>query len=226
MTISANSSFNPTVDSILRMALQLAGVLPLGRNPSAQELGHARDHLNASAKSMAAKGAQFTQLERKTLPLVAGTSEYTLDADTIEIEFPMSIQATTSGNVSDTWIEAMVYDEWQKLSNKTFQATPTSCYVEKAALVTLVFWPVPDQAFTLKYRRQRLMRDFDSGTTPDSTQRWIDAWIYTAAHKMAMIASLPQSTIANLKSEREQAVKLAQGREHETADLQFCLPEL
>jgi hypothetical protein len=226
VTISANSSFQPQVDQILRMALQLAGILPLGRNPSAQELSHARDHLNASAKSMAAHGAQFTQLERKTLPLVAGTAEYTLDSDTIEIEFPMSIQQATTGTTSDTWIEAMVYDEWQKLSNKTFQATPTSCYVEKAALVTLVFWPVPNQAFTLKYRRQRLMRDFDSGTTPDSTQRWIDAWVYTAAHKMCMIASLPQSSVANLKELRDEAIRLAQGREHETADLVFTLPEL
>ena len=226
MTISANSSFAPSVDEILRMALQLAGLLPLGRNPSAQELGHARFHLNASAKSMAGRGPQFTQLERQTLALVAGTAEYTLAADTIEIEFPMSIQQTTTGNVSDTWIEPMVYDEWQKLSNKTFQATPTSCYVEKAALVTLVFWPVPGQAFTLKYRRQRLLRDADSGSTMDSTQRWIDAWVYTAAHKMAMIASLPQSTVTNLKLEKEAAIKLAQGREHETADLVFTPPEL
>jgi hypothetical protein len=120
----------------------------------------------------------------------------------------------------------MVYDEWQKLSNKTFQATPTSCYVEKAALVTLVFWPVPDQAFTLNYRRQRLFRDTDSGTTMDSTQRWIDAWVYVTAYKMAQSGSLPQSTLENLKQDRNDAVKLAQGREHETADLVFTLPEL
>ena len=226
MSTSTSYAFAPTVDQIIRMALQLAGLLPLGRNPSVAESQHARDHLNASAKSMAARGAQFTNLERKTLPLVAGQAEYTLDADTIEIEFPMSIQQATSGNVSDTWIEPMVYDEWQKLSNKTFQATPTSCYVEKAALVTLVFWPVPNQAFTLKYRRQRLFRDTDAGTTMDSTQRWVDAWVYTAAHKMAMVGSLPQSSIDNLRTLKDEAVKLAQGREHETADLVFTLPEL
>ena len=226
MTISSNYSFSPTVDQIIRMALQLAGLLPLGRNPSVAESQHARDHLNASAKSMASRGAQFTQLERKTKALVAGTAEYALDADTIEIEFPMSITASTTGNTSATWIEPMVYDEWQKLSNKTFQATPTSCYVEKAALVTLVFWPVPDQAFTLNYRRQRLFRDTDAGTTMDSTQRWIDAWTYTAAHKMAMVGSLPQSTIDNLRTLKDEAVKLAQGREHETSDLRFELPEL
>ena len=60
----------------------------------------------------------------------------------------------------------------------------------------------------------------------DSTQRWIDAWTYTAAHKMAMVGSLPQSTIDNLRTLKDEAVKLAQGREHETADLVFTLPEL
>jgi hypothetical protein len=224
LTISANSSFNPQVDTILRMALQMAGLLPLGRNPSAAELAHARDHMNASLKSLSGVGPALTQMERTTLALVAGTSTYVLAADTIEVSFPMSIAVV--GQTTETWIEHMTFATYQTMSSKDLQGTPTSCYVEKLSTVSLVFWPVPSQAYTLSYQRQRLIRDADSGSTVDLTQRWFNWLTYEMAHKMSLAGSLTLAASKNLKGLADEALLLAMGKEQEGGSVVFELPNL
>lgn len=224
MATSAAYSFSPTADQLIRQGLQLAGLLPLGRTPSAAELAHARDFLNTVLKSLSAQGACLTQMERKTLPLVAGTATYVLDADTIEVDVPMSISATSSS--SEQWIESLAWTDYQKLSNKDAQGTPTNVYVEKLATVTLVFWPVPDQAFTCNYRRQRLIRDMESGTTLDLTQRWFEGITYSMAALLGRASSLKLETIRDLQSHADRQIALAKGREHEGVDMTFCLPDL
>ncbi len=221
MTVSDSYTFSPSVDLILRMALQRAGLLPLGRNPSATELAHARDHMNTTAKSLSSRGAQLMHRERETLSLVAGTSTYVLAPDTIEAEFPMTIVVT--GATGETWIQQLVWDTYQKLSNKEQQGTPTGCYVEKHATVSLVFWPVPDKAFTLSYRRQRLIRDMESGSTIDQTQRWFEYWVWEMAAQMAWVSSLKLDEKRELRRLADDAREKAEGRENEGGDLEWCL---
>jgi hypothetical protein len=225
VSISNNYSFNPTCDTILRMSLQMAGLLPLGRNPSAAELSHARDHFNNALKSMSGMGACLTQKERPSpLTLVAGQSTYALAADTIEVDFPMSIVEV--GQTGETWIEHIVWSQYQELSNKTQQAKPTSCYVEKLATVSLIFWPVPDQAYTLSYRRQRLIRDMESGTTLDLTQRYFEAVMYMMAHKMSWVGSLTLGDKKELKRLADESLAKAMGRENEGGDTTWVLGSL
>lgn len=221
MTISTNYTFSPTCDTILRMALQKAGLLGLGRTPSAGELSHARDHLNLSLKSMSGHGATLVQMERKTLPLVAGTATYALDSDTIEVDMPLAI--ASSGTTSQTWVMPMVWDTYQKLSNKDQQGTPTMCYVEKLATVSLILWPVPDQAFTLSYRRQRLIRDMESGTTLDLTQRWFKAVTLDMAAEMSWISSITLGDKKELRRLADAAIDLAQSRETQIGDISWEL---
>jgi hypothetical protein len=221
MTVSSNFSFSPTCDTILRMALQKAGLLGLGRSPSAAELAHARDHLNLSLKSLSAFGASLVQMERVSLPLVAGTSTYALAADTIEVDSPMSIAA--AGQTGETWIMPMTWDTYQKLSNKDQQGTPTMVYTEKLATVSIVLWPVPDQVYTLNYRRQRLIRDMESGTTLDLTQRWYKAVVLDMAAEMSWISSITLGDKKELRRLADDAIQLAQGREQERGDITWEL---
>jgi hypothetical protein len=224
MATSTSYGYAPTADQFLRQSMQLAGLLPLGRNPSATELAHARDHMNTVLKSLSSQGASLTQMERKTLPLVAGTATYALDADTIEVDMPMSLLA--SGSTSEQWIEPLAWSDYQKLSNKDQQGTPTQVYVEKLATVSIIFWPVPNQAYTLNYRRQRLIRDMESGTTLDLTQRWFEALSYSMAALLARSASLRLDAIKDLEAKADKCIALAKGRENEGTDLYLCLPDL
>jgi len=221
-------TFAPSTDVIIRQAMQLSGLLPLGREPSALELRHGRDMFDVTLKSLSSRGAALDQLERVEMtlsPPVAGQrSSLTMAADTIEVNFPMTVR--TSDLSSETFVEHIAFKEYQSLSNKLSTGTPTSCYVEKQALVTLYFWPVPTQTYTVSFQRQRLISDAASGSAPDLRGRWYEALTYAMAHKMALAASLPTTTAQNLKSLYDEALAYALGRENEGGDICFTLPEL
>ena len=221
MTTSANSTFNPSVDMVLRQALQLAGVLALGQEPSATTLSHARDMLNVTLKSMSIFVVPLVQLERATGTLTVGSVSFTTPADTLDIDFPMMI--SSPGSTSEFEVISATYAEYQMLSNKTSTGTPNLCYVERLADVKLYFWPVPNQAYTLKYRRQRLIRDADSGTTMDLAPVWFDAVVYSMAHKMALANSIPLDTVMYLEKLAERYVLGARQDEHEGGGINFTL---
>lgn len=222
------ATFAPSVDMIIRQGMQLAGLVPLGREPSAIELRHARDMFDVTLKSLSSRGALLDQLERKTYtlspPTAGSPSTLTMDADTIEVNFPMTIML--SGQTSETVITPMVWREYQYLSNKLTTGTPTSCYVEKLATVTLYFWPIPTQTYTLSLQRQRLVADSVSGAAPDVRGRWYEALTYSIAHKMSLAASLPTNQSQNLKGLADEAIAYALGREHEGGDIEMVLPSL
>lgn len=219
MTVSANSNFDPTVDQIIRTGLQHAGLLGLGRNPPADQLAHARDILDATLKSL--RGVKLTQLERATLPLVAGTAAYDLPADTVGCDFPMSV--VTAGSTSETQVNRMVWAQYQEINNKADTGTPIRCYEERLATVTLRFWPVPTQAYTLNYRRERLIRNAEAGTTLDLMPNWIKGLEYAMAHDMALGGSLPLDRVKYLGELADKLLDRAQAEEQEGGDWQFIL---
>lgn len=222
MTISASFSFNPSADAIVKQALQLAGLLALGQQPQTQILSDARDMLTTLLKALQNKGVVLTTAERKTLPLVAGTASYNLDADTIDVEFPTTL--TAAGATSETFVERMVYSQFQELTDKSAQGTPTRAYVERLATVSVTFWNVPNGSFTWNYRRIRLIRDMSDGAaTLDMTQRWIEAIVWKLAQRMALAGVMPASKVQYLETQARDAEKAALGSENERGDLQFCL---
>lgn len=222
------ATFAPSVDMIIRQGMQLAGLLPLGREPSAIESRHARDMFDVTLKSLSSRGACLDQLERQEMtlspPATGQRSSLAMDADTIEVSFPMTIRL--SGQSSETYIDHIAFREYQSLSNKLATGTPTSCYVEKLAVVTLYFWPVPTQTYTLSFQRQRLISDSASGAAPDLRGRWHEALTYSIAHKMALSGSLPTTQAQNLKALADEAISYALGRENEGGDVCFELPPL
>ncbi len=223
-----SATFAPSVDMLIRQGLQLAGLLPLGREPSGIELRHARDMFDVTLKSLSSRGACLDQLEREEMtlapPAAGQKSSLAMDADTIEVAFPMMLKL--SGQDSETPISHIYFPQYQAISNKLSTGTPTSCYVEKLATVTLYFWPVPTQTYTVSFQRQRLVADSASGTAPDMRGRWTDALAWSIAHKMALAASLPITTAKYLNDQAELAVLRAMGREQEGGDLCFELPPL
>lgn len=223
MTISANSDFNPELDTVLRMGLQLAGLVPLGKSASAPQLAHARFFLDVLLKSMKNGVYMLAQREPTTLALVAGTSTYTLPVDTIEIDFP--IMLTAPGATVQTQVDQIAYDRYQETVDKQTRSLPIQCYVEKLSVVTLYFWPTPDQAYTASYRRRRLVRNADSGTTLDATPGWIRGVAYQIAADMGRAGSMDQATITDRQNMADRELSQAEARENDESPMQFVLPD-
>jgi hypothetical protein len=222
MAVSAQFNFQPTVDQILRSALQYAGLLPLGREPSATQLVHARDMMDMFFKSMSSDGAALWELEQAA-PLVteAGTATYTLAADTINVEFPMMCAAP--GATSQTQVTQMVFANYQEIADKAQQGTPIRGYCERLSDVTLTLWPVPDKAYTISYRRQRLMRNAEAGTTVDRPPRWMRGIAFQMAHDMALSGSLAMERVKYLQGMAEKMLSKAHGRDSENGEISYYL---
>lgn len=225
MTISANYDWNPSVDVIMRMALQLAGLLPLGREPSAQQLQHARFFLDSALKAINGSETILMQMERTTLTTVSGTASYALAADTLDVDDAPMMQKLT-GQSNETQVTPMSYGQYQEITNKTQTGTPLRVYAEKLATVTLYIWPVPDNTYTISYRRKRLIRNAQSGTTLDLTQRWIRGLSFRMAADMCYTGSLDLGRAKQLKAEADELLSAAHGTEHENVGISFYIDNL
>ena len=223
MTISANSDWLPEWDSVIRMSLQLAGLVPLGKTPSVQQTAHARFFLDSFLKDMKNDVYSLSQRELTTTTLVAGTQAYALPADSIEIDFPIMLLAT--GDTVETQVDAMSYEQFSEIVDKQTTSLPTRCYLEKTATTTLYFWPVPDKAFRASYRRRRLVRNADSGTTPDMTAGWIRGVAFQLAADMGRCGSMDQAVISDRQAMADKLLDRAKHREHDEVDMTFVLPD-
>jgi len=218
-----STTFTLTADQMAKQALQLCGLVPLGRSPKAEQLSDARDLLSVILKSLQARGVTLTQAEPDTQTLSSGTASYTLDADTIDVEFPTTV--TKSGETSEYWVEKMVYADYRVISDKTTLGTPTRAYVEKLSVCRAVFWPVPNGTYTWNFRAIKLLPDMSSGsTTTGLTQRWLGALVWRLAYWLAHANNLPAPKRLELKSMADEEERRVMGQENERGDLCLELP--
>ncbi len=205
------------------MGLQLAGLTPLGRSASAPQLAHARFFLDALLKDLKNGIYLLSHQERVTTTLANGTASYVLATDTVTVDFPMML--TAPGDTTQTEVRQVAYEQYQETIDKQTTGLPVCCYVEKTAVVTLYFWPIPDKAYVASYRRKRLMRNADSGSTIDAGQGWLRGISYQIAADMARAGSLDQAVIKERQEMADRLLDRAKSREHGDEDLQFVLPE-
>lgn len=223
MTISANSDWLPEWDSVIAMSLQLAGLVPMGKSPSAQQTAHARRFLDSFLKSLRNTAQILLHREMTTTMLTSGTTTYVLPADTIEIDAPMML--TAPGDTTQTQVDMIDFEKYEGIVDKQTTGVPVMVYAEKLATTTLRFWPVPNQAYSAAYRRQRLIRNADSGTTPDLPPGWIRGISFQMAADMGRAGSMDQATINDRQGMADRLLSDAESQEHDRVDMQFVLPD-
>lgn len=220
MALNSTSAFELTIDQLLTTSLRLAGVLGAEDTASNDHLALGRTFLGMEMDALQAEGVVLRKTERTTLPLVATTAAYTLDADTIGVLLGPDNVAGTIVNSSDyeTRVTAMTQQEYiANITNKTTQASlPTFVLIERQATVTLTFWPVPSQAFTFRYAKIRLPRDSDPGNaTLDTARRWQKALCYGMAWQLAQALGGEEATIGRLQAVAEREKQKAKTTEVE-----------
>lgn len=224
MTISANSDFSLTVEKIAKLALQRAGMLPLGQSPRADQMSDVRDAMNLRLASLQAKGVILGTTERTTLALPAGTSTYDLPSDTVDVTNDMAMVAKVGFN-TQTPVYHISYDNYSRISDKTVTGVPTMMYVEKTGLtVRLLLWTVPKDNSTLYFRRIRLFKNTDSGgVNPDVWVRQQELLVAYMAHDLAMGGNMPQNKVEHLDTLALRAEKTLLGDANEKGDMQAYL---
>lgn len=221
MATSSSYSFDLTAAEIIRDAFRLAGIVDMGRNPSANQQTGARSFLNAIYKALQNEGIILHAQEMDTVTLTTGTASYVTDADTMDVIFPGPYVTNTAGTSSQ--VKQMTSDEYMGIADKTTRGVPTQLYVEKRASTTLYLYPVPDDTVTsLTFYRQRLLRDVDNGgVTQDLPSRFTLFVVTELAHRIALSQSLPASKCGYLRDEAMRLKIVALGNDNEHGNVQF-----
>jgi len=223
VAIAATYSFALTVDQLIRRSMQVAGLLSSAHTPEDEDLSLARDLLAMELDAQQTEGVSQRNIERDTKTLVSGTAEYTLDDDTVDVIVgPGNIAGTiipSSG--SETHVRAISRHEYQSITNKDADGTPSLVFVEKASSVKAVFWPVPDATATFRYSKLRLPRDSSGSSNTDVDRRRQKAMVWALAHDLAVSKGLSESRVKMLRDERDRLKAYARVNDMEQVHAQF-----
>lgn len=177
MATSGTTAFNPDLATIIEEAYERAGI----EGRSGYELRSAVRSLNIMVAEWANIGLNLWTVERGTLALTSGTSQYSLPTDTVDL-----IEQGILVSSQEYRLKRIGVSEWASIVNKSTPGRPTQVYVERIIAPRLNVWPVPDQAYTMVYWRLRRIQD---AGTPDKTLdlpfRFVPAMIAGLAYHLA-----------------------------------------
>ena len=156
MALSGTSTFTLTVNDVIQEAYDRIGGDPI----LGYDVRSARRSMNIMFSDWANRGYNQWTVEYKTLAVTTGTTEYTLDYDTVDI-INANIQIS---NGSEYAMTALGLNDYAAISNKTTQSRPTQYYLQRLNTPVLKIYPAPDQNYTVTYYRMRKIEDITAST--------------------------------------------------------------
>lgn len=207
--------------------MQIAGLLEASQTPSDADLAMGHDFLALELGALQSEGlVAHTVDHTATESLVASTATYALDADCIDVIIGVTGFCGTvqSGTGTEMHVRAITRHEYNNITNKDAEGTPSHCYIDRGLSLSLTFWPVPSAALTFRYEKVRLMRDSSDGSkTPDVQRRRQKALVWCMAHDLAMAKSMGLDRVQYLRKEADRLKAIAHNDDVERGHGQFYL---
>jgi hypothetical protein len=211
-------------DQILAAAIRLTGILPYGKQPSADMIAATAMHLTLTLDELQSDNIVRRQVERTTLALTTATAGYDLGADIMDIEMGSGDVAGTiysAANPAESIVTVISLGDYGKLTSKSTAGRPSRVLVEHLSTPRLTFWPVPDGDMTFRYAKVRWL--FQSGTgatTLDLKRNWLSYITYAVAVGVCMDNSLFEKA-QFIKGMADQKKALAQAGDVERGNIRF-----
>lgn len=219
MPTSGTSTFNLDFAEIAEEAWERAG----REIRTSHDLRTARRSLNLMTIEWQNRGINMWTIDQQAVPLVAGTSTYTLEADTIDV-MDAQIRVGLGTTQSDLTISRVSSSTYSTIPNKTTPGRPIQMWVRRLAdAPEVVLWPVPNSNdYTFVYYRLRRIEDAGNGVeTQDISFRFLPALIAGLAYKLSMKEPKLMPRAAMLKQEYEQEYQIAAEQDREKATLRL-----
>jgi len=188
MTTSGTYTFNPSLGELTLYAYNLVGV----RNTALvqEHMETARMATNLLLARWSNQGVNLWAVDLETVPLVQGTSTYSVPADTVMI-LDAYITIAQGNSNTDRIILPVSRTEYASYPNKEQQGFPTTYWFDRLLDPTITLWPVPDggEASTLKYYRVRRLQDasYTGGQNVEIPYLWLEAFAYGLATRLAQV---------------------------------------
>ena len=185
MTTSGVSSYNPDFDEIITEAYERCGL----QVRDGYDVLSARRSLNLMFAEWANRGLNLYTIEQRQVVLVAGTFEYTLPTDTVDVL--SAVIRTNSGQSTqqDITIDRIGSAEYLHTPNKYTPSRPAQFYVQRTVPAKLFLYPAPDatQQYIFRYYGIRRIEETGAVTnTADISFRFLPCLTAGLAYYLAV----------------------------------------
>jgi len=118
----------------------------------------ARRSLNLMFADWANRGINLWTVQLGTQALTAGTTEYTLTSDVVDL-----LEVVVRRDNTDFQVQRISRSDYQNLPNKTTSGRPSSIYVDKQIAPKINLWPAPENSTdVLRYYFIQRIQDADA----------------------------------------------------------------
>jgi hypothetical protein len=227
MTVATTRTNEYTIGQIVTVAFRRAGLLNRYQTLDATAQGEGQQELQLVCDELEGRGLMSRSTEFKVIELTAGTSEYDLPTYTLAVvNRAMYIPAgDTDPSNNEQVIQHISQEDWQTLSGKTSQSTP-SCYFHRRDVVPnqVVFWPVPNEDGSVRLQIQRLRADTSDGTkTVDFERYWMNALILRLSSQLCFNAGFDERG-TRYATMSEEAIARCLSNAQDQAGFQMAIP--
>jgi hypothetical protein len=185
MASSGTATFNMDFTEIAEEAWERAG----REMRSGYDLRTARRSMNLMTIEWQNRGINMWTIEQGSQAITAGTGQYTLPADTIDLlDHVIRSNAGNTSTQSDLTINRIGVSTYASIPNKLSTGRPIQVWIERlAAAPRINLWPVPESDYTFVYWRMRRIEDAGSGVeTADMNFRFLPCLVAGLAYHIAM----------------------------------------
>ena len=160
MTTSGSADFELAVDDYIEEAFERCGL----EVRTGYDLKTAKRSLNLLFADWANRGLNRWTITQTTLSITDGTSEYTLDGDTIDVLSAVVRENSGTASQTDTAITRIGRDTYINISSKLSESRPTQFYIDRQVTPKIRLWPTPDKTYSLVFDRLTRIEDADGFT--------------------------------------------------------------
>ena len=222
MATSGTTSFDMDFAEIAEEAWERAG----REMRSGYDLRTARRSMNLLTIEWQNRGLNLWTIDSGTQTLTAGTSQYTLPADTIDLlDHVIRTNAGNTTTQSDLVISRIGVSSYAAIPNKLTQGRPLQVWIERLQSAPRInLWPVPDDSTTYTFVYWRLRRIEDAGNgveTADMNFRFLPCLVAGLAYHIAMKVPELVTRIDMLKAVYDEQYNLAAGEDREKTSERF-----
>jgi len=199
MATSGTVAFRPNVEEIITESFERCGIDIQTR--TGDHAISARRSINLLFSEFANRGINYWTLSQNTLPLVNGTTSYTLPVGTIDI-LDAVIRDSSSG--TDQIINRITIQDYNQLPNKDSEGKPSQYMIDRQYTPVVYFWAVPNTStYSMVYWAMNQLEDVTlSNQDADIPYRWNDTICAGLASKLAMKYAPEKFQILNEMYER------------------------
>jgi hypothetical protein len=209
MATSGTATFDLDLAELVEEAFERAG----SELRSGYDMRTARRSLNILLSEWANRGINMWTMDSGVIPLIAGTSTYSLPTDTVDVfEHVIRTGAGVVATQADMVIARISAPVYAAIPSKLAPGRPIQVWVQRLSTPQITVWPVPDASSTYQFVYWRLRRLQDAGNgsdTQDIPFRFLPAMAAGLAYHLALKLPNGLERLPFLKAQYDEAFELA-----------------